>query len=116
MDLIKYRPSLDKVCVATKRYDDRRVRWGLSSFLGGPLLALASLDHEQLTRRSIVMKFSIDRTVDYSGLEAGVGGAKRYRGCHRSRAVCDEVLPTAERVNIVRDPQPQRLKAILQSD
>ena len=68
----------------------------------GSLLALASLDHVQLTRRSMVMKFSIDRTIDYSGLEARVGGAKRYRGCHRSRVICDEVLTAAECVNVVR--------------
>jgi hypothetical protein len=41
------------------------------------------------------MELSINLTVDCSGLEAGVGVAKRYRGCHRSRAVCDEVLPAA---------------------
>jgi hypothetical protein len=28
------------------------------------------------------MKLSISRTVDYSGLEAGVSVAKRDRGCH----------------------------------
>ena len=48
----------------------------------GPSLAPVSLDHLQLTRRGMVMKFSINRTVDYSGLEAGVGVTKRYRGCH----------------------------------
>jgi hypothetical protein len=62
------------------------------------------------------MELSINRTVNYSGLEAGVGGAKRYRGCHRGRVVCDEVLTAAECVDVVRDPQPQRLEAILQSD
>jgi hypothetical protein len=39
------------------------------------------------------MELSINLTVDCSGLEAGVGLGKRYRGCHRSRVVCDEVLP-----------------------
>jgi hypothetical protein len=29
---------------------------------------------------------------------------------------CDEVLPAPERIDVVRDPQPQRLEAILQSD
>jgi hypothetical protein len=52
------------------------------------LLAVpASLDYLQLTRRGMLMKFSINRTVDCSGLEAGVGVTKRYRGCHRSRVV-----------------------------
>jgi hypothetical protein len=46
-------------------------------------LALASLDYLQLTRRGIVMELS--RTVNYSSLEARVGVAKRYRGCHYSR-------------------------------
>jgi hypothetical protein len=44
MDLIKYRPSLDEVCVATEGYDDRRVRWGLWSLYEGPLLAPVSSD------------------------------------------------------------------------
>ena len=57
-----------------------RSREGLS-------LAPVSLDHLQLTRRGMVMKFSINWTVDCSGLEAGVGVTKRYRGCHRSRVV-----------------------------
>jgi hypothetical protein len=35
----------------------------------------------------MVMKLSIGRTVDYSGLEAGIGVAKGYRGCHRDRLV-----------------------------
>jgi hypothetical protein len=35
----------------------------------------------------MVMKLSVDRTVDCSGLEAGVGVAKGYRGCHRNRVV-----------------------------
>jgi hypothetical protein len=56
----------------------------------GPSLAPASLDHLQLTRRGMVMNFSIDLTVDNPGLEAGVGVAKRYRGCHRN--ICNEVL------------------------
>jgi hypothetical protein len=66
----------------------------------GPSLALASLDYLQLTRRGMVMELS--RTVNYSGLEARVGVAERYRGCHRSRVVCDEVLTAAECVNVVR--------------
>jgi hypothetical protein len=33
------------------------------------------------------MDLSIDVTVDYSGLEAGVGVAKRYRGFHHGRVV-----------------------------
>jgi hypothetical protein len=41
----------------------------------------------------MVMNFSIDRTVDNSGLEAGVGIAKRYRGRHRN--ICDEVFTIA---------------------
>ena len=48
------------------------------------------------------MELSIDRTVDYCGLEAGVGGAKRYGGHHCSRVVCDEVLTAAECINVVR--------------
>jgi hypothetical protein len=51
----------------------------------------------------MVMKLSVDRTVDCSGLEAGVGVAKRYRGCHRSRVILRRsVLTAAECVNIVR--------------
>jgi hypothetical protein len=53
----------------------------------GPSLTLVSLDPLQLTRRGMVMKLSVDRTVDCSGLEAGVGVAKRYCGCHCSRVV-----------------------------
>lgn len=48
------------------------------------------------------MELSINRTVDYCGLQARVGGAKRYGGCHRSRVVCDEVLTAAACVNVVR--------------
>jgi hypothetical protein len=70
----------------------------------GSLLAPVSLDHLQLTRRGMVMKFSINRTVDCSGLEAGVGGAERYRGCHRN--ICDEVLIIAKCVDVVRHLQP----------
>jgi hypothetical protein len=44
MDLIKYRPSLDKVCVATERYDDGRVRWGLWSLWEEPSLVSVSWD------------------------------------------------------------------------
>lgn len=51
-----------------------------------------------------MMELSINRTVDYCGLQAGVGGAKRYSGCHRSRVICDEVLTAAECVNIIRHP------------
>jgi hypothetical protein len=57
-----------------------RSRVGLS-------LAPVSLDPLQLTRRGMVVKNSIDRTDDSPGLEAGVGAAKGYRGCHRSRVV-----------------------------
>jgi hypothetical protein len=57
-----------------------RSRAGLS-------LALVSLDPLQLTRRGMLMNRSIDRTVNNSGLEARVGVAKRYRGCHRNRVV-----------------------------
>ena len=39
----------------------------------------------QLTRRGMLMELCI--AVDYSGLEAGVSVAKRYRGCHRDRVV-----------------------------
>jgi len=85
MDLIKYCPSLDEVCVATKGCDEQRVRWGLWSLWEGPSLVPVGLDHLQLTRRGI--ENNIGRTVDYSGLEAGVGVAKRYRGCHRGRVV-----------------------------
>jgi hypothetical protein len=53
----------------------------------GLSLAPVSLDYLQLTRRGIVIKFSINQTVDCSGLEAGVGMTKRYRGCHCSRVV-----------------------------
>ena len=48
-----------------------------------PSLAPASLDYLQLTRRGMVMELS--RTVNYSGLEARVGVAESYRGCHHSR-------------------------------
>jgi hypothetical protein len=54
------------------------------------------------------MELSINRAVDCSGLEAGVGVAKRYRGCHRSRAVCDEVLPVAECLDIRDIPVKRR--------
>jgi hypothetical protein len=67
-----------------------------------PLLAPVSLDLLQLTRRGIVIELSINRTVNYSGLEAGVNRAKRYSECYRSRVVCDEVLILAKCVNIVR--------------
>ena len=50
------------------------------------------------------MKFNIDPTVVSSELEAGVGLAKIYRGCHRSRVVCDEVLTATECLDVVRDP------------
>jgi hypothetical protein len=63
-----------------------------------------------------MMKLSIDRAVDYSGREAVVGVAAGYRRCHRSRAVCDEALPAAKCLDVVRDPQPQWLEAIVQSD
>jgi hypothetical protein len=54
------------------------------------------LEPLQLTRRGIMMELSSDWTIDYSSLKAGVGVTKKYRGCHRSRAVCDKVLPAAE--------------------
>jgi hypothetical protein len=57
-----------------------RSRAGLS-------LAPVNLDPLRLTGRGMVMELSINRTVDYSGLEARVGVAERYRGCHRSRVV-----------------------------
>ncbi len=63
----------------------------------------------------MVMELSVNLTVDCSGLEAGVGGAKRYRGCHHSKAVRDELRPAAECLDIFRDPQRQWLEAILQS-
>jgi hypothetical protein len=66
----------------------------------GPSLAPISLDPLQLTRRGI--ENNIGRTVDNSGLKAGVAVAKRYYGCHHSRVVCDEVLAAAECVNVVR--------------
>ena len=53
------------------------------------------------------MKLSIDRSDDNSGLEPGVVITKRYRGCHRN--ICDDVLTTAECVDVVRHLQPQRL-------
>ena len=60
------------------------------------------------------MKFSIDRTVDNSGLEAGVSVAERYHGCHRN--ICDEVFTTAECVDVVRNLQPQRLEDPIRLD
>ena len=69
--------------------------------LGGAVISAGQLGLLQLTGRGVVMELSINRTVDCSGLEAGVGVAKRYRGCHRSRAVCDEVLPAAECLDVV---------------
>jgi hypothetical protein len=55
----------------------------------GQSLAPVSLDHLQRTRSGMVMELmvelSIDLTIDYSGLEAGVGVAKRHRGCHHDR-------------------------------
>ncbi len=47
------------------------------------------------------MELSINWTVDRSGLGAGVGVAKRYRGCYPSRAVCDEVLLEAKCLDVV---------------
>jgi hypothetical protein len=85
---------------------------GVSSRSGaGPSLAPGSLDHLQLTRRGVVMKFSIDRTLDNSSLEAGVSVAERYHGCHRN--ICDEVFTAAECVDVVRNLQPQRLAPTL---
>jgi hypothetical protein len=53
----------------------------------------------------MVMKLSVDRTVDCSGLEAGVGVTKRYRGCHRNRVILRRsVLTAAECVDVVRHP------------
>jgi len=70
--------------------------------LGGAVISAGQLGPYNLTGRGVVMELSINRTVDYCGLQAGVGGAKRYGGCHRSRVVCDEVLTAAECVNVVR--------------
>jgi hypothetical protein len=69
-------------------------------FKAGLLLALASLDYLQLTRRGIVIELS--RTVNYSSLEARVSVAERYRGYYYSRVVCDKVLVAAKCVNVVR--------------
>ena len=57
------------------------------------------------------MEFSIDRTVDCSGLKAGVGVAKR-RGCHRRGLFDDElsIAPECVDVVVVRNSQPQRLR------
>ena len=52
----------------------------------------------------MVMKFSIDRTLDNSGLEAGVSVAERIHGCHRN--IYDEVFTTAECIDVVRNLQP----------
>lgn len=49
----------------------------------GPLLAPASPDYLQLTRRGIVL----DRTVDALGLDAEVVIAKGCRVCHRNEVV-----------------------------
>jgi hypothetical protein len=56
----------------------------------------------QLTSRGVVMELSINLTINCSGLEAGVGGAKSYRGCHRSRAVLRRgtVLPAVESLDV----------------
>jgi hypothetical protein len=69
--------------------------------LGGAVISAGRLGPLQLTRRGMVIELSINLTVDCSGLEAGVGVTKRYQGCHRSRAVCDEVLPAAECLDVV---------------
>jgi hypothetical protein len=53
----------------------------------GPSLAPVSLDPLQLTRRGMVMEYCIDWAVEDPDLEAGIGVAKGYRGCHRSRVV-----------------------------
>ncbi len=58
---------------------------GVSRRAGGG--AVISAGPLELTRRGMVMDLSINLTVDYSGLEAGVGVAKRYHGCHRGRVV-----------------------------
>jgi hypothetical protein len=57
------------------------------------------------------MEFCSNRTVDYSGLEAGVGRAK-CRGYHRRGLFDDEMSAAAECVDVVvvRNPQPQRLR------
>jgi len=60
---------------------------------GGDVISAGSAWTLQLTRRGMVMKLSIDRTIEYSTLEARVALAKRYRGCHSSR-ICDQVLVT----------------------
>jgi len=70
--------------------------------LGGAVISLGQLGPLQLTGSGI--ENNIGRTIDYSGLEAGVSGAKRYRRCHRSRAVDDEGLTPAACIDVSRHP------------
>jgi hypothetical protein len=53
----------------------------------GPSLVLVSLEPLQLTRRGMVMKLSIDQTVNCSGLKAGVSISKGICGCYRSKVI-----------------------------
>jgi hypothetical protein len=74
---------------------------GVSGRSGRAIISAGQLGPSQLTRRGMVMEFSINRAVDDSGLESGVGVTK-YRGCHRT--IRDEVLTTAECVDVVHHP------------
>jgi hypothetical protein len=49
------------------------------------------------------MELSINRTINYSGLEAGVSVAKRYCGYYCSRFY-NEVLTAAKYIDIVHYP------------
>ncbi len=60
---------------------------GLKAFWGRAVISAGQLGPLELIRRGVVIDLSINLTVDYSGLEDGVGAAKRYRGCHRGRVV-----------------------------
>jgi hypothetical protein len=68
VNLIKYR-SLDKVCVATERYDDRRVRWSLWLFCGRDVISAGSAStfatHQEVRQASVVgIGLTLQRSVN----------------------------------------------------
>jgi hypothetical protein len=50
----------------------------------------------------MVVELGIDRTVNCSGLEAGIGRTKRYRRCHRNRLIWRRAT-AAELVNVAEE-------------